>query len=58
MRLGGGGASQVPEIVAWSRRKGMQRTNTMRAAGARGDDGDGVRNLGLGNGVHMRRGAR
>jgi hypothetical protein len=27
-------------------------------AGARGDDGDGVRNLGLGNGVHMRRGAR
>lgn len=33
MRLGGGGASQVPEIVAWSRRKGMQRTNTMRARG-------------------------
>ena len=51
----GGGASQVPEIVAWSRRKGMQPTNTMQERGV--TNGDGVDNLDLGNGAHMRRGA-
>lgn len=56
MRLGGGGASQVPENRGLVSPQG--NATYKYDAGARGDDGDGVRNLGLGNGVHMRRGAR